>query len=454
MRKKRIVEPLLNRTPPHSIDNEEILLGSIFAKPGSLTEAKEILKPEDFYKGSHQKIFAVMLECPVEDGIVSAAVVADRLTSKDELESIGGVAYLAHLMDEVPMGFNIKSNVEIIFRCSVERRAIEKAGEIIELALADKDPLDVFMAKVEDLFTELKEKSAGMQKSESLSSVSFDDLFGEGAPAITQTPYKSLNDKILGYGSSDLIITAGKSGMGKSAFCLAQIIKTAVEEGNGVVYCGAQMDKKRIFLRMIAQMCKLDFKSLLNGRKYLEEKREEIHETHKKIIAAPIRHVIIPDRVSLLDLQMSAITSIKELKSENDVETKLLIIENLQQLYWPGKDFGKDPFAEANFMIKKIKPWPQEMSLPVIVSSQLNRKLAEREDKRPEPTDIFGKDAEELAELILLFYRPNVYQKRTIDEPGGPERDAEIIIGKGGPPCRVPMTFWGDSMRWEDRINF
>jgi replicative DNA helicase len=232
--------------------------------------------------------------------------------------------------------------------------------------------------------------------------------------------------------------------MGKSAYCLGQLKQTAIEEGKGVIYCGAQMDKNRIFLRIIAQMCNLNFRQLVAGR-FPKEKTKEVMKAHEIISKAPIKHIILPERISLLDLQMSVTTALRQ----TGVQVELLIIENLQQLFWPGKDFGKNSFEEANFMIKKLKPWAQEINPAVIVSSQLNRKVSEREDKHPDTTDIFSKDAEELADTILLLFRPNVYEKRTIEEPGRPERDAVIIIGKGGPPVEVPMTFWGDSMLWE-----
>jgi replicative DNA helicase len=209
MRKRQVAsDSLLSKIPPCDINAEEAVLGSIFCIEGSLTEARELLKPEDFYKGSHRKIFAAMLECSLDNGVVDSVVLANKLQEKEELETIGGAYYLAHLMDETPISANIKKHAEIIFRCSVLRLAIMKASEIIESAFDDKDTLDIFMAGVDDLFTELKEKAAGASSVENLDA-SFEQLFGNNTSStMIQTPFKDLNEKIGGYGKKELTIVA------------------------------------------------------------------------------------------------------------------------------------------------------------------------------------------------------------------------------------------------------
>jgi replicative DNA helicase len=441
---------LLDRVPPHDFDAEESVLNAVLTIKDSLDKVREILKPEYFYKGAHKKIFAVMLECPAENGMVDVGILADELKRRDEFESIGGATYLYYLMEESPISLNLKQQAKIIHRCAVLRLAIDKSSETIEMALRnDVEELDIFLVKMEENLDEVKNTAFERAEAEKFD-VSYEKFFGSDVGAV-KTPFESLNDLITGYGRKELVIVGGRWGMGKTAFCLRQARHTLIECQEGVIYCGAHMDADRIFLRLMAQISGVDFRKLVSGRPP-RDKIKEVKEAYEMVYEARklMRFFFDDKELNLLSLQSRVETAIEELKGN----ASLLIIENLQQLYWPGKDFGTNTFGKANFMIEKIKGWAQNIEPATMVSSQITRKATSREDKRPELGDLFSDEAESLAEIVLFPYRPYATNKKNISKKSGaafPEKDAEVIIAKGGPIGSIPMTFYGPSMNWEER---
>ena len=386
-----------------------------------------------------------MLESSFEKEKVDVTVVVDTLKRKEELESIGGMAYIVTLMDSAPLSICVEDHVRIIRRCSVKRLAIEKASEIIEVALKDDIDLDIFLAEMDNSLSEVKEKAAEGVKKEKFE-VSFDNLFSSN---VTETPFEHLNNLITGFGSEELVLIGGRQGSGKTALCLRQIRHTVMEKGQGIIYCGAHMDETRIYLRLIAQMTGLKFKDLNRGSKLLETKAKEINEAIELIRSKQslIQSIVINKKIELSQLQTLIGSAVRGMETE----PRFVFIENLQQLSWHGKNFRGNVFAESNFMIEKIKSWGLKMPFTLVVSSQLTRKSGEGEDKRPQIGHILSDEAEHLPEVILFPFRPNYYEKRNIKDAGRPEHDAELILAKGGPPLILPMTFWGDSLNWEER---
>jgi|GEM_PF-2104072 len=448
MRKKHVAtDPLLDKTPPQAIEVEANLLSSIFAGKGAIGVAREWLNPEDFYKGSHKKIFAGMIEVASKQGDVDVTVLGDYLQQKGELESIGGLAYLVHLMDEVPMSLNVEEHAKIILRCSVKRFSIVKASGLIESALKDGIDLNEYLEQWRQVNSEVREKATRGPEANDFSKLSLGDLF-QGS--LIETPLESLNEKIMGYAPGELTIVGGNPGMGKTAFCLGQLMKT-VNEGKGVIYCAAQMDERRIFTRILAQMCGLNFRKLLGGR-FPKDKRGELMAAHKKIVEFSqrglIKYHIIKDRIEFSDLVMKVENTVRK----SDVEFPLLIIENLQQIDHIGMKFDSR-FKRANHTINQLKPWIQvELGISTLVSSQLNRDVEDREDPQPKANDICSSEAQDLCDNIILLHRPNVFNlESSSGEVETIEENARIVAAKGVKPAIIQVRFHGESLTWLDK---
>jgi len=429
--------------PPQNLEAEESLLCALLLDNDEMSAVREILEPEDFYSTAHTKIFAAMIELTNQEKPIDLVTLTNCLKTRDQLEKIGGAVYLARLVDTVPIAVNnVLHYAEIVKEKAIKRMIIERMNVLIKEAFDDTTELDELLAKAMETFSIITQKAAkgdGAQKLE----ITADNLQNHFY-SLTETPFKSLNNEIEGLAVGELTIIGGRPGMGKTALALEFLSHTAINEGTPVIYCGAQTTMERIYARLLAQRCKVSLRKIL-GSRVPKDKQKLLLQNHMQINNSSIRTIIIKDRISVPDLQtqvMSARDRIKE-------DIGLLIIENLQQLYWPGKSF-RNEWEQASFICEKLKPLNYEIGAPLVVSSQLNRDVEDRKDRHPLPSDILGKKGEELSDVIIFPYRPNYYAKDRIKEEGRPEKDAEILISKGGPPVTLPFIFWGDYLSWEE----
>ena len=430
----------IRKLPPHNLEAEERLLHNILDdKDTNMSQLRNVLSAEDFYRSANQHIFSAMLELDEKGEPIDVVTVIDLLKSQQLLEKVGGHSYIIQLIEDIPVSPNIIRWAQIIKKHAWKRQAINNLLELVNHCFDESAEPDQLLAHIIEVQSNLAKELSGENELEELK---FDFSSLRLQSSITETPHDSLNQQIEGFGRGELIVVGGRPGMGKSAFVLGLISHMAIKKKMPVIYCGAQMSGDRIFLRIIAQECKLNFRKLLMGRispkelNIINKKQQEMNQGGK------IQTIIIKEAIGLLDL-MSQVRS-------TGSEFGLLAIENLQQLVWPGNPY-KDKWAQASFMLEKLRAFSYEIGVPIIISSQLHRDVDDRPDKRPSPADIFGPKAEELSDIILFPYRPNYYEKRATAGQGRPESDAELLVSKGGPPIILPFTFWGESLYWEER---
>ncbi|MFA5961610.1 MAG: replicative DNA helicase [Parcubacteria group bacterium] len=433
-------ENMFNKMPPCDLEAEERLLHNILDDPDTtISQVRNIISADDFYRRQHQKIYSAMLELDEQGKPIDIVTLVDLLKSQKILEEVGGLYYISQFIENVPVHPDIVRCAQIIKKHSWKRMATSKLLELANYCFDEATEPDKLLADIIDVQSTLAKELPGGNE---LDELKFDFNSLRLQASITETPHESLNREIEGFGRSELIIVAGRPGMGKSAFVLGLVGHMAIRKKTPIIYCGAQMAGSRIFLRIIAQECKLSFRKLLTGRilpkelGIINKKQQEMNQGGK------IQTIIIKETISLLDLMAQVRCA--------GSEFGLLAIENLQQLVWPGNPY-RDKWAQASFMLEKLRDFSYEINLPIVISSQLHRDVDDRADKRPSPADIFGPKAEELSDIILFPYRPNYYEKGQLTEQGRPERDAELLVSKGGPPIILPFTFWGESLRWEER---
>lgn len=440
-------DPLLNRTPPHDLDAEASLLSAIFINNDVLFDVTDILVPEDFYKGAHKKIYRVILELAANEDPADLVTVANALREKDELESIGGAAYLAAISDAAPVAVNAIHYAKIIRGKASLRGMIDAASKIIERCLEDKGEVeDVIDFAESSIFKVSEQKSGGQFQSLSeLININIDQLEEQqgkdGGLSGLSTGYMRLNNITSGLQKSDLIILAARPSMGKTAFALNIARNVALEERKPVAIFSLEMSNEQLSMRLLTSEARIDSNRLRTG--FISQE-----DWQNATDAAGILHempIFIDDtpNITAMDVRAKA----RKLYQKHG-ELGLVIIDYLQLMKSPFKSDRRD--LEIAEISRSLKALAKELQIPVIALSQLNRMLEQRADKRPMMSDLRESGAlEQDADIIAFIYRDEVYNK----EPDNPRKGtAEIIIAKNrnGATGTALMHFHGQYTRFEE----
>ncbi|MBU0970422.1 MAG: replicative DNA helicase [Proteobacteria bacterium] len=440
-------DPLLTRTPPHDIDAEESLLSAIFINNNSLLDVTEILTPEDFYKGAHKKIFRAILELTAKEEAADLVTVANALKEKNELESIGGAAYLASISDAAPVAVNALLYAKIIRGKAALRQLIDSSSKIIERCLEDKGDFKDIIDFAETAIFNIAEKKSGgsFQSLGDLINLNIDHLEErqgkDGGLSGLSTGYSRLNRITSGLQGSDLIILAARPSMGKTAFALNIARNVALEERKPVAIFSLEMSNEQLSMRLLTSEARIDSNRLRTGF-ISQEDWQNATDAAGILNEMPI---FIDDSPNLTVMDVRA--KARKLYQKHG-ELGLVIIDYLQLMKAPFRSDRRD--LEIAEISRSLKALAKELNIPVIALSQLNRMLEQRGDKRPMMSDLRESGAlEQDADIIAFIYRDEVYNK----EPDNPKKGmAEIIVAKNrnGATGTALMHFHGQFTRFEE----
>ena len=431
--------------PPQNIEAEESVLSRILLESTTLLEVVEILAPADFYRTSHQKIFAAMTDLFNRNEPIDAVTVANHLKESGQLEQVGGAAYLARLLD-VPPAVDAPHYAGIIHDKAVLRRLIEKSNAIAKRCFLEQGNADDIVDFAEASIFEVTEKKA-RQSFYPLSklidgNIDFLEEKQKNKSLVTGVPtgFTQLDNLTSGLQNSDLIILAGRPSMGKTALALNIARNAAVDGGVPVAIFSLEMSKEQLSLRMLCAEARIDSSRLRSGFFSMED-WERVTEAAGVLSAAPI---FIDDSASLSAMDVRA--KARRLKMEKNIG--LIIIDYLQLMQ--GRAGAERRDLEISEISRGMKALAKEISLPVIALSQLNRMLEQRTDKRPRLSDLRESGAlEQDADVVAFIYRDEVYNKEETNPRKG---IAEVILAKqrNGPTGDALLTFLAAYTRFEN----
>ncbi len=439
-------DPSLQKLPPQSIEAEESILSAILLETNTLLEVLEILNPDDFYRTGHQRIFAAMELLFRKAEPIDLITLTNALRESNQLEEIGGAAYLARLVDTVPSAINVAHYARIVREKSSLRRLIAKAGEITQRCYGDSGDFDQVLDFAEGAVFEISENKhrAAFHPLSKIIDINIDALEKRQAnralvTGIT-TGYTRLDNMTSGLQGSDLIILAARPAMGKTALAL-NIARNAAVLGNvAVAVFSLEMSKEQLSMRMLCAEARVDSSRLRSG--FLNpEDWANITDAASALSEAPIYIDDSPD-ISATSIR----TKSRRLKMDKDLG--LIIIDYLQLMRGHENTERRD--LEISDISRSLKLLAKELNVPVLALSQLNRKLEERGDKRPQLSDLRESGAlEQDADVVAFIYRDEVYNK---DENNPNRGIAEVILAKqrNGPTGVVPLTFLGAYTRFEN----
>jgi replicative DNA helicase len=431
------IDSSLHKLPPQNIEAEQSILGGILLDNHSLNNVLEILVPKDFYSEAHRKIFAATIELSDRNEPCDLITLTNILKNKNQLDAVGGMAYLASLVDSVPSAANVAHYAKIVKEKSILRGLIGTATEILRKSYDSGAEIDRVLDEAEHAIFEISENKIKpaffLVKDIIKDSFKTIERLYEKKALITGVPtgFEKIDDLTSGLQKSDLIIIAGRPSMGKTAFALSIASHAAVEMGLPVAIFSLEMAKEQLAMRMLASEAKVDSQRLRRGL-LGETDWPKLTIAAGRISDAPI---FIDDTPAIMVLEMKA--KARRLKAESGLE---LIILDYLQLMRSGS-YRESREQEISEISRSLKALAKELNVPVIALSQLNRKVEDRTNRRPQMADLRESGAiEQDADLIAFIYRDEVYNK----SEDNPEKGmAEIIIGKqrNGPVGMVKLAF-------------
>lgn len=439
-------DPYLYNLPPQSLEAEESILSAILVDNDTLLEVLEILSPEDFYRSAHQKIFSAISDLFSKNEPVDLVTLTNILREHDRLEEIGGAAYLANLVDTVPLAVNAQYYAKIVYNKACLRRLIEKANSIAKRCFEDRGDVDDVIDFAESSIFEISENKIKptfypLGKIIESNIDVLEERQGNRAMVTgVATGFTKLDELTAGFQKSDLVILAGRPGMGKTALGLNIAKNAAVDANIPVAIFSLEMSKEQLSLRMLSSEARIDSSRLRRGF-ISQDDWIKITDSAGVLSQAPI---FIDDSPNITALEIRAKS--RRLKMEKDIG--LIIVDYLQLMKGRASTERRD--LEIAEISRSLKALAKELDLPVVALSQLNRKLEERSDKRPQLSDLRESGAlEQDADVVAFLYRDELYNR---DENNPNKGKAELIVSKqrNGPTGFCILTFLDTYTRFEN----
>ena len=448
---KKKSDPKVERLkiPPHSIEAEQSVLGSMLIAPDAWDKVAELVTDEDFYNRSHQIIFRAILRLLSKSHPIDLITVSEDLEERDELDDAGGFAYLGELARNTPSAANVTAYAQIIKERAVTRELIGVAHEIAEAGYNPEgrnsgEILDMAESKVFEIAEKRTGKDEGPKNVEAVLSKTIDrlEILVKSNKEVTgvSTGYTDLDKKTSGLQPSDLIIVAARPSMGKTTFAMNLCENAMLLETKPVLVFSLEMPSEQIMMRMLASLSRVD-QTKIRTAQLNDEDWARISNTMAMLKDKD--NLFIDDSSGLTPMDVR--TRARKLARDKG-GISLIMIDYLQLMRVPSLSDNRT--LEIAEISRSLKALAKELEVPVVALSQLNRGLEQRADKRPINSDLRESGSiEQDADLIMFIYRDEVYHEESADKGV-----AEIIIGKqrNGPIGTSRLTFQGQFSRFDN----
>ena len=437
----------ITRIPPHSVESEQSILGSILLDKDAIITVAETITPSDFYKDAHRVIYESMMALNNKNEPIDMVTLTDELRKRGYLDDIGGVTYLTSLSTIVPTTSNVKYYADIIKEKSVLRQLIKASNDIINLGygsgesaenvldFAEKKIFDISQERTNDDFKPINQVL--MDTYDMIESIysNKSDVTG------VTTGFKDLNKKINGLQRTDLILVAARPAMGKTAFALNLVQNAAIKGNASVAVFSLEMSKEQLAQRMIAAQSNVELKKMKTGT---------LNDADwPRIISAM---AVMSDAKIFIDdtpgIKINELRSkCRKLKMEQGLD--LVMIDYLQLMESDSKNESRQ--QEISKISRSLKILAKELDCPVVALSQLSRAPEQRADHRPVLSDLRESGAiEQDADIVMFLYRDEYYHSDS------EKKDlAEVIIAKNrhGETGSVELVWMGSIQRFGDKVK-
>lgn len=445
------------RIPPHSVEAEQSLLGALLLSNESFEKVADLVGASDFYRDDHRRIYRHIGKLIDANRPADVVTVLQSIDGSDDKGKTGGVEYLGALSQNTPSALNIRAYAKIVRDKSVQRRLAQVGADIAEGAMSPTGrDIGQMLEEAETRILEIAETGTrtqtgfeGIQPLLARVMERIDFLYHRDNPSDVigvPTGFVDLDVKTAGLQPGELIIVAGRPSMGKTAFALNMAEHAAVHNSLPVAVFSMEMGGTQLAARMLGSIARVDQHRMRTGR-LNDDEWGRMASAMGKLHEAPI-FIDETAALNILELRSRA----RRIRRQCGT-LGMVIVDYLQLMSASSNGSGENRATEISEISRGLKALAKELACPVVALSQLNRALEQRNDKRPQMSDLRESGAiEQDADTILFVYREEVYLPDKLEVRGL----AEIIVGKqrNGPIGRVELTFIGQYTRFENRASF
>jgi replicative DNA helicase len=437
----------LEKTLPNNLEAERSILGAILLDDKAVLTVFETLRSQDFYLESHRRVFEKMLQLMNASRPIDLVTLKDELQRANELESVGGAAYLASLTDGLPRAMNIEHYARIVKEKSTLRRLIHVSNETMARSYQDEDSAEEVLQHIEKAIFDI----AGQQFHTTFAPIApiVSDVFREieelsnRKTTVTglETGFVDLDKMTAGLHPSDLVIVAARPGLGKTSLCLNISEHVAIRLHKSVGIFSLEMSKEQLVKRLLCAEARIDSHRVNTG--YLA--KEDWSRLSRASGELSETRVFIDDMASITIPELRS--KARRLSLEHGLD--LIIVDYLQLMSGSTQRY-ENRTQEISQISRGLKAIAKELSIPVIAVSQLSRAVESRtgEHRRPQLSDLRESGSiEQDADLVLFIYREEMINPT--EENNGL---AELIIGKqrNGPIGSVQLAFSKQFTRFDN----
>ncbi|MBI4300952.1 MAG: replicative DNA helicase [Chloroflexi bacterium] len=447
------------RLPPHDIDAEEAVIGSLLIDGEAITKVASLLRPEDFFREKNSWAYDACISLYARNEEINQITVAHELSQQGRLEEIGGPSYLSFLISRVPTSVFIESYAQVVYRTALLRRLIDVAGRIGRLAYEAVHDVDSVLSQAEEMIYGLRH---GRSTADLVHIRAILDSFLEesglvateqGAPIPhIKTGFIDIDRLLGGLQRSDMIVLAARPSLGKTSLALNIALNAAHQQGACVAIFSLEMSKEQVVQRLLANEAGVDSQRI---------RLDQLNDAQQELIMDATGHlaelpIYIDDTPGSRVIEMRS--KVRRLHAERGVD--LVIVDYLQLIHAGGSVDNR--VQQIGEISRSLKTLARELNVPVLAVSQLSRAVEHRPDRHPMLSDLRESGSiEQDADVVMFIYRDDVYYTPEQWRDGHPNEPyprttegviAEIMVAKHrhGPTGQAQLLFSEKSNRFRD----
>jgi len=431
------------KIPPQNLDAEMSLLGAVLIDEETLADISEHVKMYDFYDKRHGLIYDAMMRLYEKRKPVDLLTLTEELKKKNDIETIGGSAYLTELTNYVPTAAHAEAYAELVQQKAIRRRLIKASAEISEMGYDEETSTEQLLESAEAELFAVSDQSLkqDLVSIEAILTDSFDRMEelhrNKGQLRGVRTGYRDLDNMTAGLQRSDLIILAARPAMGKTTLVTNLAYNVATIAKQPVLFFSLEMSKEQLVDRMLADASGVDSWNIRTGN-LSDDDFSKLSDAMGEMAEAPI-YIDDTPGVSVLEMRTKA------RRAAHEQPLGLIIIDYLQLMQGSGRDNG-NRVQEVSEISRGLKLLARELNVPVIALSQLSRSVESRSPQIPMLSDLRESGSiEQDADIVMFIYREEYYNPDT-----DRKQITDLIIAKhrNGPVGKVELFFHPERLRF------